>query len=116
MFYFPFSSPDGNLSDLLIERETNTLMPLYRDQALYYFWQLLEGVKFLHDNNVLHLDIKGLNLLVFDEGKTLKLCDFGTAVRMDEIASSVGKNLCTPQFAAPEVSLHMKKTYVVNYG
>ena len=88
-------------------------MPLCREQALYYFWQLLEGVRFLHDNNVLHLDIKGLNLLVFDQGKTLKLCDFGTAVRMDEIASSIGKNLCTPQFAAPEVSVCICKLAVL---
>ena len=79
--------------------------PPEADQGLYYFRQLLLGVKFLHDSNVLHLDIKGLNLLVFDEGKTLKLCDFGTAVRMDDMAASGGrKNCMTPLFAAPEVS------------
>ena len=79
--------------------------PLEADQGLYYFRQLLLGVKFLHDSNVLHLDIKGLNLLVFDEGKTLKLCDFGTAVRMDDMAASGGrKNCMTPLFATPEVS------------
>ena len=78
-------------------------MPLETDQALYYFWQLLEGVNFLHKNGILHLDIKGLNVLLFDEGRTLKICDFGTAVRVDEIASKTGKNLGTPQFAAPEV-------------
>ncbi len=27
-------------------------MPLDREQALYYFWQLLEEVKYLHDNGV----------------------------------------------------------------
>lgn len=79
-------------------------MPLDPAQAMYYFWQLLEGVKFLHDNNILHLDIKGLNLLIFDEGKTLKLCDFGTAVKIDDITSSIGNHQCTPQFAAPEVN------------
>ena len=79
--------------------------PLQADQGLYYFRQLLLGVKFLHDSNVLHLDIKGLNLLVFDKGKTLKLCDFGTVVRMDDMAASGGrKNCMTPLFVAPEVS------------
>ena len=92
----------------MLKDESGALMPLHRDQALYYFWQLLEGVKFLHDNNVLHLDIKGLNLLVFDQGKTLKLCDFGTALSIDNIASSVGKNLCTPQFASPEVRAYTR--------
>ncbi len=89
---------------MLEDPETREPMPLDREQALYYFWQLLEGVKYLHDNGVLHLDIKGSNLLLFEQGRTLKICDFGTAVRVDEIASSVGKNLGTPQFASPEVN------------
>ena len=54
---------------------------------------------------MLHLDIKSSNVLVFDEGRTMKICDFGTAVHINEVASSVGKNLGTPQFAAPEVSV-----------
>ena len=100
-FVFPV---DGNLSGMLVD-EAGCPSPLEADQGLYYFRQLLLGVKFLHDSNVLHLDIKGLNLLVFDEGKTLKLCDFGTAVRMDDMAASGGrKNCMTPLFAAPEVS------------
>lgn len=85
--------------------DPDTLQPLDRDQALFYFWQVLKGVNFLHKSNILHLDIKGSNILVFDEGRTLKICDFGTAVHVDDIASSVGKNLGTLQFSAPEVSL-----------
>lgn len=84
--------------------DTKEPFPLERDQALFYFWQVLKGVDFLHKNNILHLDIKGSNILVFDEGRTLKICDFGTAVHVDEIASKVGKNLGTLQFSAPEVS------------
>lgn len=38
--------------------------------------QLLEGVKYLHDNWVLHRDLKTSNLLVSKEGE-LKICDFG---------------------------------------
>lgn len=100
---------DGNLSDMLQDQDTQLPLPLDAEQALYYFWQLLNGVHFLHNNGILHLDIKGANVLVFDEGRTLKICDFGTAVHMDDIASSVGKNLGTPQFAAPEVSGGMGK-------
>ena len=89
----------------MLLHEAGCPSPLEADQGLYYFRQLLMGVKFLHDSNVLHLDINGLNLLVFNEGKTLKLCDFGTAVRMDDMAASGGRNHCmTPLFAAPEVS------------
>ncbi len=89
---------------MVVDPETNQPFPLEKDQALFYFWQVLKGVHFLHTNGILHLDIKGSNILVFDEGRTLKICDFGTAVPVDEIAASVGKNLGTLQFSAPEVS------------
>jgi cell division cycle 2-like protein len=38
--------------------------------------QLLEGVKYLHDNWVLHRDLKTSNLLLNNKGE-LKVCDFG---------------------------------------
>jgi cell division cycle 2-like protein len=38
--------------------------------------QLLEGVKYLHDNWVLHRDLKTSNLLFNNQGE-LKVCDFG---------------------------------------
>ena len=104
-FTFSHLLTDGNLSDMLKDPETDQPSPLESDQALYYFQQLLEGVQFLHKNNVMHLDIKGLNLLIFNEGRTLKICDFGTALRVEEVAASAGKNLGTPQFASPEVRI-----------
>lgn len=41
-----------------------------------FMQQLLEGVKCLHDNWVLHRDLKTSNILLNKEGK-LKICDFG---------------------------------------
>jgi serine/threonine protein kinase len=43
-----------------------------------FLMQLLEGVKFLHDNNILHRDIKSANLLV-TKGNVLKIADWGLA-------------------------------------
>ena len=40
--------------------------------------QLLQGVKYLHDNWVLHRDLKTSNLLLNNQGE-LKICDFGMA-------------------------------------
>lgn len=43
-----------------------------------YLKQLLRGVEFLHENNILHRDIKSANLLV-TKGNVLKIADWGLA-------------------------------------
>ena len=40
--------------------------------------QLLEGLDFLHQNHVIHADLKGANIL-YDGKKNVKLSDFGAA-------------------------------------
>jgi cyclin-dependent kinase 12/13 len=44
--------------------------------------QLLSGLEHCHDNNVLHRDIKGSNLLLDNNG-ILKIADFGLATFFD---------------------------------
>lgn len=65
-----------------------------------YMSQVLHGLLYLHEQGVIHRDIKGANILTTKEG-LVKLADFGVATRatgLDE-ASVVG----TPYWMAPEV-------------
>ena len=62
--------------------------------------QVLQGLLYLHDQGVIHRDIKGANILTTKEG-LVKLADFGVATRTGGLSDSsvVG----TPYWMAPEV-------------
>lgn len=64
-----------------------------------YICQVLEGLLYLHDQGVIHRDIKGSNILATKEG-SVKLADFGVATRVGGIDRSV---VGSPYWMAPEV-------------
>ncbi|XP_054777829.1 mitogen-activated protein kinase kinase kinase 1-like isoform X2 [Prosopis cineraria] len=69
-------------------------------QVSSYTRQILSGLKYLHDRNVVHRDIKCANILV-DANGSVKLADFGLAkaTTMNDVKSSKG----SPYWMAPEV-------------
>ncbi|KAG1655214.1 Mitogen-activated protein kinase kinase kinase 1 [Nymphon striatum] len=72
-----------------------------------YTLQILQGLAYLHDNQILHRDLKGANLLVDSTGRHLKIGDFGAAARLASQATVTGEFqgqlLGTIAFMAPEV-------------
>lgn len=65
-----------------------------------YITQVLEGLVYLHEQGVVHRDIKGANILTTKEG-VIKLADFGVATKFgDESAATV---VGTPYWMAPEI-------------
>ncbi|KAK4986455.1 Protein kinase of the Mitotic Exit Network [Elasticomyces elasticus] len=65
-----------------------------------YMSQVLHGLLYLHEQGVIHRDIKGANILTTKEG-LVKLADFGVATKTTGLheSSVVG----TPYWMAPEV-------------
>jgi cell division cycle 2-like protein len=57
----------------LMEAKTQ---PFSMGEIKSFMKQLLEGVKYLHDNWILHRDLKTSNILLNKDGH-LKICDFG---------------------------------------
>ncbi|KAK8561082.1 hypothetical protein V6N12_048158 [Hibiscus sabdariffa] len=64
--------------------------------------QLLEGVKYLHDNWVLHRDLKTSNLLLNNQGE-LKICDFGLARQYGSPLKPYTHLVVTLWYRAPEL-------------
>ncbi|KAI6678651.1 hypothetical protein NL676_039447 [Syzygium grande] len=67
--------------------------------------QILNGLKYLHDQNVVHSDIKCANILV-DAGGSVKLADFGLAKATEVRAAK--SFLGATQWIAPEVVKSLK--------
>ena len=63
-----------------------------------YLSQVLQGLLYLHEQGVIHRDIKGANILVMRDG-LVKLADFGVATKGNAESTVVG----TPYWMAPEV-------------
>jgi cyclin-dependent kinase 12/13 len=70
-----------------------------------YTKQLLEGLHYLHHNNVLHRDIKASNLLINNQG-VLKLADFGLArLISNKREGNYTNNVITLWYRPPELLL-----------
>ncbi|KAH9828404.1 cytokinesis protein sepH-like [Teratosphaeria destructans] len=65
-----------------------------------YTAQVLQGLLFLHEQGVIHRDIKGANILTTKEG-LVKLADFGVATKQQGLSD--GSVVGTPYWMAPEV-------------
>ncbi|XP_017479535.1 PREDICTED: serine/threonine-protein kinase polo [Rhagoletis zephyria] len=71
-------------------------------ECRYYIYQIIQGVKYLHDHRIIHRDLK-LGNLFLDDLLHVKIGDFGLATRV-EYEGERKKTLCgTPNYIAPEI-------------
>ncbi len=91
----------GELFDYIVSKGR-----LSEKEAAYYYYQLIEGIEFLHSLKIAHRDLKPENLLLDKDRKTIKIVDFGLSniYKNDEGKEFLLHTACgSPCYAAPEM-------------
>lgn len=89
-------APNGDLLQLV-----TSLGYLPEEIARACFQQIVDAVEYLHNDEICRLDLKPDNILI-DENFSLRLCDFGTALR-SHVDSLVKGTAGTVQYFSPEM-------------
>ncbi|KAL2263023.1 hypothetical protein VTK26DRAFT_8548 [Humicola hyalothermophila] len=106
---------DHDLSGLLDNPSVHFTEP----QIKCYMLQLLEGLRYLHANRILHRDMKAANLLINNKG-ILQIADFGLARHYDGEVPQPGRGggegrrdytslVVTRWYRPPELLMHLKR-------
>lgn len=106
---------DHDLSGLL----DNPDVRFQEAQIKCYMLQLFKGLRYLHDNHILHRDMKAANLLINNRGR-LQIADFGLARHYDEPVPQRGRGngeakreyttlVVTRWYRPPELLLQLRR-------
>ncbi len=106
---------DHDLSGLL----ENPSVQFTEPQIKCYMMQLLEGCRYLHENKILHRDMKAANLLINNQG-ILQIADFGLARPYDDEPPKPGQGggeatrdytclVVTRWYRPPELLLQLRR-------
>jgi serine/threonine protein kinase len=86
--------------------------PLYLDEAIEIFLQVLGGLAYAHRNDIIHRDLKPGNIMVcnVDGDTVVKILDFGISKflqlgRQNQSLTMVGETFGSPYYMSPEQSI-----------
>ena len=74
---------------------------LTEHDALAWMLQILDAVRYLHVNRIIHRDIKPQNIIITPDGRAM-LVDFGIAKVMGQGTQTGARGFCSPGYASPE--------------
>ncbi|XP_061761324.1 myosin light chain kinase, smooth muscle isoform X2 [Nerophis ophidion] len=87
----------------LFERIVDDSFEHTEPASVRYMLQILQGVSFMHQQSIVHLDLKPENIVCVDTtGTAIKIIDFGLASQLDN-RTPLKVMQGTPEFVAPEV-------------
>ncbi|XP_066267182.1 peripheral plasma membrane protein CASK-like isoform X16 [Branchiostoma lanceolatum] len=105
MLYMVFEFMDG--ADLCFEIVKRASSGFVYSEAVssHYMRQILEALRYCHDNNIVHRDMKPHCVLLAtkENSAPLKIGGFGVATNVPDNAFVSGGRVGTPHFMAPEI-------------
>lgn len=91
---------NGALHRYLVDKQKT----LSEFEAANVLSQVVNGLQYLHSNNIMHRDMSMANLLLSDT-MHVKIADFGLATQLDHHFENKHTTLCgTPNYISPEVA------------
>ena len=91
----------GELFDYIVSKER-----LSEKESAIFFYQIINGVEYIHSQGFAHRDLKPENILISRKNNKniLKIIDFGLSHEYDEFNGELLKTKCgSPSYAAPEL-------------
>jgi NIMA (never in mitosis gene a)-related kinase len=91
-----------------IEAHKKFNKPVREEEVWNILLQSMNGLKYIHERDIIHRDIKPANLFMTND-KTIKIGDFGVSAKVSAITTSVRENcfngtvVGTPVYMSPEM-------------
>ncbi|CAG99371.1 serine/threonine/tyrosine protein kinase MCK1 [Kluyveromyces lactis] len=92
--------PEMLQNEILRYKKNNLELPL--KHVKLYAYQIARGMLYLHALGICHRDIKPSNVLVDPQTGILKICDFGSAKKLESNQPSISY-ICSRYYRAPEL-------------
>ena len=86
----------GELFNYIVEKQR-----LSENETAFFYYQIIEGIEYIHSKGIAHRDLKPENLLL-DKDKKLKIIDFGLSNYFDGI-QKLETPCGSPCYASPEM-------------
>lgn len=96
----------GTLAHLIADREPNERIP--ERQVLIIFEQIVSAINYMHNENILHRDLKTANIFLTMKGN-IKIGDFGIS-KIINSRNQAQTVLGTPYYFSPEMVSNAKKS------
>lgn len=87
----------------LIQKTRASKLNFNQNQIVRWFTQLALAIKYMHENHVLHRDLKSQNLFLKGHDGRLKIGDFGISKILDSTEALARTTIGSPYYMSPEI-------------